>query len=66
MFKTLYTQKGIWINKKGKPTRINVETGVSDDTYIEIISDELKEGDIVYTRNLVSSKNQKQMRVPRL
>ena len=64
--KKKYEQKGIWINKKGKPTRINVETGVSDDTYIEIISDELKEGDIVYTRNLVSSKNQKQMRVPRL
>ena len=64
--KKKYEQKGIWINKKGKPTRINVETGVSDDTYIEIISDELKEGDIVYTRNLVSGKNQKQMRVPRL
>lgn len=64
--KKKYEQKGIWINKKGKPTRINIETGVSDDTYIEIISDELKEGDIVYTRNLVSGKNQKQMRVPRL
>lgn len=64
--KKKYEQKGIWINKKGKPTRINVETGVSDDTYIEIISDELKEGDMVYTRNLVSSKKQKQMRVPRL
>lgn len=64
--KKKYEQKGIWINKKGKPTRINVETGVSDDTYIEVISDELKEGDIVYTRNLVSGKKQKQMRVPRL
>ena len=64
--KKKYEQKGIWINKKGKPTRINVETGVSDDTYIEVISDELKEGDMVYTRNLVSSKKQKQMRVPRL
>ena len=61
-----YDQKGIWIERKGKPVRVNVQTGVSDDSYIEIISDELKEGDIVYTRNLMSGKRPQQMRVPRL
>ena len=61
-----YDKKGIWIDKKGKPVRVNVETGVSDDTYSEIISDEIKEGDIVYTRNLSSGKKPQQMRVPRI
>ena len=61
-----YDKKGIWIEKKGKPFRINIETGVSDDTYSEIISDEIKEGDVVYTRNLASGKKAQQMRVPRL
>ena len=61
-----YDKKGIWIEKKGKPFRINIETGVSDDTYSEIISNEIKEGDVVYTRNLKSGKKAQQMRVPRL
>ncbi|MBQ8886496.1 MAG: efflux RND transporter periplasmic adaptor subunit [Candidatus Gastranaerophilales bacterium] len=61
-----YDKKGIWIDKKGKPFRVNIETGVSDDTYSEIISDEIKEGDVVYTRNLKSGKKAQQMRVPRL
>ena len=64
--KTRYDKKGIWIEKKGKPFRINIETGVSDDTYSEIISEEVKEGDIVYTRNISSGKKAQQMRVPRL
>ena len=64
--KTRYDKKGIWIEKKGKPFRINIETGVSDDTYSEIISDDVKEGDVVYTRNLKSGKKVQQMRVPRL
>ncbi|MBE7704666.1 MAG: efflux RND transporter periplasmic adaptor subunit [Cyanobacteria bacterium SIG29] len=64
--KQKYDKKGIWIEKKGKPTRINIETGVSNDNYTEIISDEIKAGDIVYVRNLNGGKKQQQMRVPRL
>ena len=64
--KQKYDKKGIWIDKKGKPVRVNIETGVSDDNYSEIISEEIKEGDIVYVRNLASGKQQQQMRVPRL
>lgn len=64
--KQKYDKKGIWISKKGKPVRINIETGVSNDNYTEVISDEIKEGDIVYTRNLSSSKKQENMRVPRI
>ena len=64
--KQKYDKKGIWIEKKGKPIRVNIETGVSDDSYSEIISDEIKEGDVVYVRNLAGGKKQQQMRVPRL
>lgn len=46
--KKKYEQRGIWIDKKGKPVRINVETGVNDDSYTQIISDDIKEGDMVY------------------
>lgn len=61
-----YDQKGIWIDKKGKPVRVNIETGVSDDNYTEIISDKIKEGDLVYTRNLSNAKKKENMRVPRI
>lgn len=64
--KQKYDKKGIWINKKGKPARINIETGVSDDNYTEVISDEIKEGDLVYTRNLSNTKKKESMRVPRI
>lgn len=64
--KQKYEKKGIWIDKKGKPVRINIDTGVSDDTYTEIISEEIHSGDMVYTKNLSGDKAMQQMRVPRL
>ena len=50
-----YDTQGIWILKKGKPKRIDVETGASDDTYTEIKNSDLKTGDKV----IVSSGNSK-------
>ena len=50
-----YDTQGIWILKKGKPKRIDVETGASDDTYTEIKNSDLKAGDKV----IVSSGNSK-------
>lgn len=61
-----YEQKGIWIDKKGKPVRINIETGVSNDSYTEIISNEIKAGDLVYVKNLKSGTSKDNMRVPRI
>lgn len=61
-----YDKKGIWIEKKGKPVRVNIETGVSDDSYTEIISEEIKDGDVVYTRSLNANKKQSEMRPPRI
>ncbi len=63
--KQKYEHKGIWIEQKGKPVRIDIETGVSDDSYTEIISDRIKEGDKVYIGKSQSGKKQ-EMRVPRL
>ncbi len=42
-----YKQQGIWILEKGKPTRIDIKQGVSDDSNVEIISQKLKIGDEV-------------------
>ncbi|MCD8024686.1 MAG: efflux RND transporter periplasmic adaptor subunit [Candidatus Gastranaerophilales bacterium] len=42
-----YDTQGIWILKNNKPERITVETGISDDSKTEIITDELKENDLV-------------------
>ena len=40
----------LWIlNQEGKPERIQVETGISNGTFTEIISDNLKEGEKVIT-----------------
>lgn len=42
-----YKNQGIWILAKGKPSRIDIKQGSSDDSNVEIISDSLKVGDDV-------------------
>ncbi len=39
-----YAEKGIWIMKDGKPTRVAVETGVYDDNNTQISGNDLNEG----------------------
>lgn len=46
---TRYKQQGIWILENKKPKRVEIETGSSDDTYIEVKSKDLKEGDTIIT-----------------
>ncbi len=58
-----YEHKGVWIDNNGKPERINIETGLSDDSYTQIISDNLKEGDKVYTG--IKQNGKKKMNNPR-
>lgn len=63
-----YKEQGIWILENGKPKRIEIETGVSDDNVTEIVSEEIYEGDKIITG--ISGKNQKgknkNMRMPRI
>lgn len=40
-----YKNQGIWILDNGKPRRIDIKEGASDDTNVEIISQRLKLGD---------------------
>lgn len=40
-----YKNQGIWVLKDGKPIRIDIKEGASDDSNVEIDSDKLKEGD---------------------
>ncbi len=42
-----YKHKGIWILENGKPLRVNIKEGSSDDSNVEIISKRLKIGDDV-------------------
>lgn len=42
-----YKSQGIWILEKGKPLRIDIKLGASDDSNVEIISNKLKLGDDV-------------------
>ena len=42
-----YQDRGIWIIRDGKPMRISVQNGASDDANTHILSDQLKEGDMV-------------------
>ena len=61
-----YKQQGLWVLENNKPKRIDIETGASDDSVTEIISDSIKEGDNVIT-NIKGKKGKKQMpRVPRI
>ncbi len=42
-----YQKQGIWLLEKGKPVRVNIKEGASDDANVEIISDKIKLGDKV-------------------
>jgi HlyD family secretion protein len=48
--------KGVWILEHDKPKRINIKTGISDSSYTELISDELKEGQELIVESLNQQK----------
>lgn len=60
-----FENQGVWILAKGKPQRIDIETGASDGDYTEIISDKIKEGDRVIVSNS-KDKDEKTGRKPRM
>jgi len=56
-----YKNQGIWVMTNGKPQRVDITEGASDDTNVEIISKKLKLGDEVIigsTGGKASSKSQ--------
>ena len=63
-----YQDRGIWIMRKGKPHRVSVKLGASDDNNTQIISDELHEGDTVILAKEQKDTNKSRgmrMRMPR-
>ena len=49
-----YKTQGIWILDENKPRRVDIKTGASNDTQIEIISKDIKKGDKV----IIGASNQ--------
>ena len=49
-----YKTQGLWILDKKKTKRVNIEVGASDDTHIEVISEDIKSGD----RVIIGASNQ--------
>lgn len=63
-----YKNQGIWILENGKPKRVDIVTGASDDSVTEVISDEIKEGDKVIMSIAGKSNKSKKgsQRMPRI
>lgn len=62
-----YQDRGVWVMQKGKPQRIAVKMGISDDNYTQIISDKLQAGDkvIVSKSSAKDVKKNMRLRMPR-
>lgn len=54
-----YKNQGIWILADGKPNRIDIQQGASDDTNVEIISQRLRLGDEVIIGSTGGKNNKK-------
>jgi HlyD family secretion protein len=48
----------VWVLENGKPKRVNITQGISDGTYTEVVSGDLKEGQQVIVESLKKTKTQ--------
>ncbi len=62
-----YKDRGVWIMKNGKPERVTVKIGVSDEDNTQILESSLKIGDeIIVSKELSAADTQKmRLRMPR-
>ena len=62
-----YKDRGVWIIKNGKPERVSVKIGVSDDDNTQILESTLKIGDeVIVSKELSAADTQKmKFRMPR-
>ena len=62
----VYKDRGIWIMKDGKPERIGITLGISDDNNTEVFSDALHEGDEIIVEKIENKdKKHSRMGMPR-
>lgn len=57
-----YKDRGVWIIKNGRPERVTVKIGVSDDDNTQILESSLKIGDEVIVSKETSAANAKKMK----
>ena len=63
-----YKDKGVWIMKNGKPQRVSITVGISDDEYTEILNGDLHSGDNVILEQAEANSDKAKalrMRMPR-
>lgn len=58
-----YKDRGVWIMKNGKPERVTVKIGVSDDDNTQILKSSLKIGDAVIIGKELSAADTQKMRL---
>lgn len=58
-----YKDRGVWIMKNGKPERVTVKIGVSDDDNTQILESSLKIGDAVIIGKELSTADTQKMRL---
>lgn len=57
---------GIWVFENNVPRRIPITTGISDGTFTELLSGEIKEGQEIIVESLTKPKTQSQSSAPRM
>ena len=63
-----YKDKGVWVMKNGKPERVAIVAGISDDEHTEIISGNIRSGDKVIIEQTEADSDKARamrMRMPR-
>lgn len=61
-----YADRGVWVLKRGKPERVSVKLGASDDSNTEVVSDKLQEGDtVILSKSEAEVTKQMRLRMPR-
>lgn len=58
--------QGVWVLEKGKPKRISISTGISDGSYTELLSGDLREGQEVIIESLQKPKERRLPSGPRM
>jgi HlyD family secretion protein len=56
----------VWVLENGKPKRVSITAGISDGTYTEIVSGELKNGDQIIVESLKKTNTQQSAGPPRM
>jgi len=63
--KTMPKGRGVWVLEEGKPRRVSITTGISDGSYTELVSGDIREGQEVIVEYIDKDKDDNRVR-PRM